>query len=303
MLDGRGQTCMSSECCVAGDWAAKSDVPSPRTDRYPAAEDPNLETPAMVVMRDEPAQGTTGKPSIEGGAKLEGKEAKYVSWCCGPVPAEVVGITSLDEMQAVKYAQWCLYCCCGGFGGSEVSSPFSVSCKCCVCFQDCKNHGQCVDRDGWGSCLHSTCCTSVACQLPPRLGAPALKCCGLECCQGLRFARDRMARQRCSAEPSGGPLHPHDALFDQCVLWYVFCLGCTCKPIDLEQFCLCRTTCCSCHTRGGTMTPSCSEESWSYGWLGCFLALGRLYGQCKVPFHCKDSPIVACCGRNYQTRH
>lgn len=228
------------------------------------------------------------------------------SCCCGPLPKELEGMASLDEAHAVRYATWCCYLCCGGCGSSQISSPCFVECKCCLCSEVCKNAGPCVDGDGVCSCIQKTCCTTFACQVPRRPGAPACVICGIECCQGLLFSRAQTVANdhEVGARPSmtEGGIHPHDTLADRCLPCYCCLGGCAISPPDLEQFCSYKTTCCCCHHTGGTMTPACSEESWHYGWIGTYIALGQLYGQCKVPFLCSDSPIIACCGWKCRNR-
>lgn len=207
----------------------------------------------------------------------------------------------MDEVSAVKYASWCCYCLCAGCGSSALSTPAHVDCKCCVCFEVCRHaEGPCIGKDGATSCVAETCCCISAWQYPARPGLPCLMCCDGELCPSYRHGRGRTGAHHDSHELA--VIHPHDAMIDHCVLWYCCCTGLAVFPPNFGQCMSHKTTCGALHAHGGTYMANCSEESWHYGWLGYYLACGQLYSHCKVPFHCRDSPIMACCGRKCRHR-
>jgi len=222
--------------------------------------------------------------------------------CCRPLPPNLGGLKKLDELSALEYASWCCYCCCAGCGTSALSSPCFVDTKSCLCYQRCGHAGPCQGKNGLFSCVVQSWCSTLACQCPSRAGMPTFVVCSLDdCCpRGICCClRSSRRADSSSGRPSGTeeePMTAHDAMIDQCLLWYCCCCGCSCLPPHCGELINHRTTCCCIEFQGGTMLPTCSEESWSYGWLGNYMACGRFYSQFRLPFYCKDSPVIACCG-------
>lgn len=271
------------------------------------AEEERAPTQARPMFPDSPRSADNqGVPRRENSARSNrsGKTSEQdgeddpppkSEWCCFMPDDAPEGF---DEHKALDNVWWCCYCCCVGWGGSDVRTRPFLDCKCCCCSEQCKQVPCNSQDDGCWNFQHICCCCMYAAQLPRRPYAPECMLCNMNVKDTCCCTHSSMMAQRSSAKGGEEGLHEnvHDVLLEHFLCCYMCCTGVGCAPGVLALL-RTQTKCCCCNMKSGLRLPNCGEDSIHYGWCGHYLALWKVYSQCKVPFFYSETPCLACFGR------
>lgn len=240
-----------------------------------------LEAPAILPSPKSAAAGGNGVKKPE--PRLVGNANKS----CWPTFGEKFG-----QEEMMENLWWCTYCCCGGFGCTEVPRQISLRCGCLLCSMDCET--QPWDRPSICTCIQTCAWCSVLGQLPPRLGYPRCYFWGHDFC-GVVGGYAAALSIGCDSLQQFGIAHYDKILDEQFKPAYCCCCGFA-VGTQVVNIINVITKCCCCRCQMHDSLPGLSE-----GALWCRLQCWYCHSQCAAPPVFSSNPICALFG--YRWRH
>merc|ERR1740130_6514 len=214
-------------------------------------------------------------------------------------PVEKRGKVMMDELNVLKEAWWCSYCCCAGCG-CGAPAYFRCLTKWC-CFRiNCEQAGEAHpdnDSEGCLQCINSCCFCHFLCQFPCRQGMPRCICCSerMHCCG--QYKRDEKEPEH-AGEAGTQPMFEY-LVYEGFTPAYCCCMGCTLKKECLSCFKI-SSVCCGCRFLTEEAMPDPCDGD---GLCACLFTCMNCYYQSNFPPKKEMNPMLACCGKRWRKPH
>lgn len=210
--------------------------------------------------------------------------------CCGCIYSPVA---KMEEVEVLKKACWCVYCCCGGFGFHRWPAHLRLAYKCIACrqsFDAVECHGV---HDGLCAQANTCCWCLSMCHLPPRRGTPRCICCNEPYCGYTQWGKDLRDHEHAEENVAGdarvGDLDHF--LHETNVLCWSCCTGCSVASACVAYHIKYKCCCCKCKSES---TCPCDGD----GCCNCLLTCWWCLAQSRFPpsFKPDRNPLIGCCG-------
>lgn len=206
-------------------------------------------------------------------------------------------VANMNEVEVLKKAFWCTYCCCGGLGCHRWPAHLRLMCKCIACrqtFESTDCHGV---HDGLCTQAHTCCCCLSICHMPPRKGTPRCILCNETFCGYSEWGKDagddqEGAEHNVASDGMDARVGDLDHFLDETsVLCYSCCTGFSVVPVCEAYHG--KYKCCCCKCRFASACP-CDGD----GCCNCLLTCWWCLAQSRFPPTLKPdlNPLIGCCG-------